>query len=553
MTAKDIRNSADARDRMMRGVDTLANAVKATLGPKGRNVIIEKSFGAPRSTKDGVSVAKEISLEDKQENLGAQLVREATSKTADGAGDGTTTATVLGQSMCREGLKAVAAGMNPMDLKRGMDAAVKEIVEAIAKQAKTVDATDSKEIAQVATVSANGDEEIGKHIAEAMTEVSAEGVITVEEGKGLDTTLETVKGMQFDRGYLSPYFCTNMEKMVVEMSSPAIFITDRKISNLQQILPLLESVAQGGKELLIIAEDVEGEALATLVVNKLRGGLKVGAVKAPGFGDRRKAMLQDIATLTGATVVSEELGMELEKVTLAECGTAKSVTITKDDTTVVDGAGNKADVDARCDQIRSQIEETSSDYDREKLQERLAKLAGGVAVINVGGATEVEVKEKKDRIDDALAATRCAVEEGVVPGGGVALIRASAALEGFEAANQDQQVGVNVVRRALEEPLRQIASNAGLDGAVVAGKVREGKNAEGFNAATGEYTDMIKAGIIDPAKVVRTALQNASSVAGMMITTEVTITELPKKDDAGAAAAAAAAGMGGMGGMGGMM
>ncbi len=549
MSAKDIRFSEDARKKMLTGVNTLADAVKATLGPKGRNVILDKSFGAPRVTKDGVSVAKEISLKDKFENMGAQLVREVASKTADAAGDGTTTATVLAQSIFREGTKAVAAGMNPMDLKRGIDLAVEAATAELKKQTKPVNGKG--DIAQVATISANGDREIGEIIAEAMETVGKEGVITVEEAKGIETELDAVKGMQFDRGYMSPYFATNMEKMVAEMENPYIFLTDKKISNMQQILPVLEGVAQSSRELLIIAEDVEGEALATLVVNKLRGGLKVAAVKAPGFGDRRKAMLEDIAILTGATVVSEELGIKLESASMDMLGTAKSVTITKDNTTVVDGAGDKKAVEARCDEIRSQIAETSSDYDREKLQERLAKLAGGVAVIKVGGATEVEVKEKKDRIDDALAATRAAVEEGVVAGGGVALLRSISVLEGLNTANHDQQVGVDIIKRALEEPVRQIASNAGLDGAVIAGKVKETKSkTEGFNAATGEFVDMLKAGIIDPTKVVRTALQDASSVSGLMITTEVMVTDIPEeKSDQ----PAMPAGMGGMGGMGGMM
>ena len=527
MPAKDIRFSEDARSKMLRGVNTLADAVKATLGPRGRNVLLDKSFGAPRVTKDGVSVAKEITLEDKFENMGAQMVREVASKTADLAGDGTTTATVLAQSIFREGTKAVAAGMNPMDLKRGIDMATDAIIKELGTMKK--DVSGKTEIAQVATISANGDTAIGEIIAEAMEVVGKEGVITVEEAKGLETTLETVKGMQFDRGYLSPYFSTNMEKMVCEMNSPAILLVDRKISNLQQILPILEHVAQSGRELLIVAEDVEGEALATLVVNKLRGGLKVAAVKAPGFGDRRKAMLEDMAILTGATVASEDMGIKLENITPGMLGTAKSVTINKDTTTIVDGMGDKAAVDARCEQIRAQIAETTSDYDKEKLQERLAKLAGGVAVINIGGASEIEVKEKKDRIDDALAATRAAVEEGVVVGGGVALLRAVKAVDGLNTANNDQKVGIDIIRRAVQEPLRQIATNAGFDGAVVAGKVMEAKNAnEGFNAATGEYTDMMAAGIIDPTKVVRTALQDAASVAGLMITTEVMVTDKPE-------------------------
>lgn len=543
MPAKELRFSEDARAKMLKGVNTLADAVKATLGPKGRNVLIDKSFGAPRVTKDGVSVAKEITLSDKFENMGAQLVREVASKAADSAGDGTTTATVLAQAIFREGTKSVAAGMNPMDLKRGIDLAVEAVVADLKSQSKPV--AGKTEIAQVATISANGDATIGEHIAKAMDVVGKEGVITTEEAKGLETTLETVKGMQFDRGYLSPYFCTNMEKMEVEMSNPAIFITDRKISNIQQILPLLEQVVQAGKELLIIAEDVEGEALATLVVNKLRGGLKVAAVKAPGFGDRRKAMLEDIATLTGGQVISEELGLKLENTKLEHCGSAKSVNVDKDNTTIVEGKGNKGSIDARCEQIRKQVADTSSDYDKEKLQERLAKLAGGVAVIQIGGASELEVKEKKDRIEDALAATRAAVEEGVVAGGGVALVRAIASLDKITPANADQKAGIAIIRRALEEPIRTIASNAGTDGAIVAGKVREGKDNFGYNAATGEYVDMVKSGIIDPTKVVRSALQNAASVASLMITTEVMITDRPEpKHDH------AHGGAGGMGGMG---
>ena len=546
MAAKDLRFGDDARQKMLLGVNVLANAVKATLGPKGRNVVLDKSFGAPRVTKDGVSVAKEITLSDKFENMGAQMVREVASKTVDVAGDGTTTATVLAQSIVVEGVKAVSAGMNPMDLKRGIDFAVTAAVEELKKQSSPV--KGSSEISQVATISANGDSEIGRHIAEAMEKVGKEGVITVEEAKGMDTTLDAVKGMQFDRGYLSPYFITNADKMQVEMKEPMILITDRKISNLEQLLPVLEPIAQGGRELLIIAEDVEGQALATLVVNKLRGGLKVAAVKAPGFGDRRKAMLEDIAALTGGVLMSEELGLTLEKVQLSHLGRAGSVTVTKDATTIVDGAGDKAGVEARVVQLRQQIADSTSDYDREKLQERLAKLVGGVAVIKVGGATEVEVKEKKDRIDDALAATRAAVEEGVVAGGGVALIRCLKALDSVKVANRDQQVGVDIIRRALEAPLRTIAQNAGADGAVVANKVKEAKHdTHGYNAATGEHdVDMVKAGIIDPTKVVRVALQNAASVAGLMITTEVMITDMPEKK--------APAGMpgGGMGGMDGM-
>ena len=548
--AKDIRFSDDARQKMLTGVNTLANAVKATLGPKGRNVVLDKSYGAPRITKDGVSVAKDISLTDKFENMGAQMVREVASKTADLAGDGTTTATVLAQAIITEGMKAVAAGMNPMDLKRGIDKAAESAVSELTKLMKPV--AGKEEIAQVATISANGDSSIGAHIAEAMEVVGKEGVITVEEAKGMETTLETVKGMQFDRGYLSPYFVTDSDKMTTELKDPYILLTDKKISNLEQLLPILEPIAQSSRELLIIAEDVEGQALATLVVNKLRGGLKVAAVKAPAFGDRRKSMLEDIAILTDATVISEDHGYTLENLSLELLGTAGSVTLSKDATTVVDGAGDKAKVEARCKQIRQQIEDTTSDYDKEKLQERLAKLAGGVAVIKVGGASEIEVKEKKDRIDDALAATRAAVEEGVVPGGGVALLRCLKVLDKLETANRDQEVGVDIIRRALEAPIRTIASNAGEDGAVVAGKVKEAKAAsEGFNAATGEYTDMLKAGIIDPTKVVRTALQDAASVAGLMITTEVMVTDHPEENKADPAAAAAA--MGGMGGMGGMM
>jgi chaperonin GroEL len=547
MPAKDVKFGADARSKMLAGVNTLANAVKATLGPKGRNVVLDKSFGAPRVTKDGVSVAKEITLADKFENMGAQMVREVASKTVDVAGDGTTTATVLAQSIITEGHKAVAAGMNPMDLKRGIDTAVAAVVKHIEGQAK--DVKGKAELAQVATISANGDSSIGDYIAQAFDVVGKEGVITVEEAKGMDTTLETVKGMQFDRGYLSPYFITNAEKMQTEMKDAHILITDRKISNLEQLLPILEPIAQSGRELLIIAEDVEGQALATLVVNKLRGGLKVSAVKAPGFGDRRKAMLEDLAVLTGGTVISEDVGLTLENVQLAHLGKAGSITLTKDTTTVVDGAGDKKAVEARCAQIRAQVDETTSDYDREKLQERLAKLAGGVAVIKVGGATEVEVKEKKDRIDDALAATRAAYQEGVVAGGGVALVRAIDSLKNLKLANADQQVGVDIIRRALESPIRTIASNAGEDGAVVAGKVREGKDSFGYNAATGEYLDMIKAGIIDPAKVIRVSLQNAASVAGLMITTEVMVTDLPEPKASGAAGGGMGGAMGGMGGM----
>ncbi|QPC98138.1 chaperonin GroEL [Qipengyuania soli] len=529
MAAKEVKFASDARDRMLRGVDTLANAVKVTLGPKGRNVVIEKSFGAPRITKDGVTVAKEIELKDKFENMGAQMLREVASKQNDKAGDGTTTATVLAQAIVREGAKAVAAGMNPMDLKRGIDFAVGTVVKDLESHAKKVSA--NSEIAQVATISANGDETVGRILAEAMEKVGNEGVITVEEAKSLETELETVEGMQFDRGYLSPYFVTNAEKLKVELEDPYILIHEKKLSNLQALIPLLEQVVQSGKPLLIIAEDVEGEALATLVVNKLRGGLKVAAVKAPGFGDRRKAMLEDIAILTAGNVVSEELGTKLENVTIGMLGRAKKVIIDKDNTTIVDGAGNKADIDARVSQIRAQIETTTSDYDREKLQERVAKLAGGVAVIRVGGATEVEVKERKDRVDDALHATRAAVEEGILPGGGIALLRALKSLEGLKAANDDQQSGIDIVRRALRAPARQIAENAGEDGAYIVGKLLEGDDYNhGFNAATGEYEDLVQSGVIDPAKVVRTALQDAASVASLLITTEALVAELPKED-----------------------
>jgi len=530
MAAKEVKFSTDARDRMLKGVDTLANAVKVTLGPKGRNVVLDKAFGAPRITKDGVTVAKEIELSDKFENMGAQMVKEVASKTNDEAGDGTTTATVLAQAIVREGVKAVAAGMNPMDLKRGVDMAVEAVVtdvKAVSKKVKTSD-----EIAQVGTISANGDASIGAMIAQAMQKVGNEGVIEVEEAKGLDTDVTVVEGMQFDRGYTSPYFITNADKMTCDMDNPFILIHEKKLSSLQPLLPVLEAVVQASRPLLIIAEDIEGEALATLVVNKLRGGLKVAAVKAPGFGDRRKAMLEDIAILTNGQVISEDLGIKLENVGLEMLGTAKRVIITKDDTTIVDGAGKKKDIEARCNQIRAQIEETSSDYDREKLQERLAKLAGGVAVINVGGATEVEVKEKRDRVDDALHATRAAVEEGVVPGGGVALLYAVNALKKLTPENNDQQVGIDIVRRALQAPIRQIAENAGFDGAVVAGKLLEGKvKTQGFNAQTGKYVDMLKAGIIDPTKVVRTALQDAASIAGLLITTEAMVAEKPEKKD----------------------
>ncbi|MAI07505.1 MAG: chaperonin GroEL [Magnetococcales bacterium] len=547
MSSKDIRFSADARAKMLNGVNTLADAVKATLGPKGRNVVLDKSFGAPRVTKDGVSVAKEITLKDKFENMGAQMVKEVASKTEDLAGDGTTTATVLTQAIFREGVKAVAAGMNPMDLKRGIDLATIALVEDLGKQMKPI--SSKQEISQVATISANGDTTIGEHIAEAMEVVGKEGVVTVDEAKGLETILETVKGMQFDRGYLSPYFVTESEKMTVDYDDALIMLVDGKISNLSQIVKVLEQVAQSSRPLVIIAEDVEGEALAALVVNRLRGGLKVAAVKAPGFGDRRKAMMEDIAILTGSTVISEEVGHKLEDTTVDMLGRAKSINITKDNTTIVDGMGEKAAVDARIEQIRREMDATESDYDKEKLQERLAKLTGGVAVIKVGGASEVEVKEKRDRIDDALAATRAAVEEGVVAGGGVALVRASKALDGLNTQNDDQSVGVNIVRRAIQEPIRQIATNAGVDGAVVAGKVMENEDTSfGYNAATGEYVNMFEAGIIDPTKVVRTALQDAASVAGLMITTEVMVTDSPE-EKSGADAAAAMAGMGGMGGM----
>ncbi|MBC7166905.1 chaperonin GroEL [Phenylobacterium sp.] len=545
MAAKDVYFSADARDRMLRGVNTLANAVKVTLGPKGRNVVIEKSFGAPRSTKDGVSVAKEIELADKFENLGAQLIREVASKTNDKAGDGTTTATVLAQAIVTEGLKSVAAGMNPMDLKRGIDKAVTKVIEEIKSNAKKVSA--NSEIAQVGTISANGDTEVGEMIAKAMDKVGNEGVITVEEAKTAETELDVVEGMQFDRGYLSPYFITNADKMEADLEEPLILLYEKKLSSLQPLLPVLEAVVQSGRPLLIIAEDVEGEALATLVVNKLRGGLRVAAVKAPGFGDRRKAMLEDIAILTGGQLISEDLGIKLENVSLDMLGRAKKVTITKDDTTIVDGSGDKAGIEGRVAQIKKQIEDTTSDYDKEKLQERLAKLAGGVAVIRVGGATEVEVKERKDRVDDALNATRAAVEEGIVPGGGVALLKASKVLESFKGDNDDQEAGVAIVRRALQAPIRQIAENAGVEGSIVVAKVLDSGSATfGFNAQTEEYVDLVQAGVIDPAKVVRTALQDAASVAGLLITTEAAIVEAPKKN------APAGGGMPDMGGMGGM-
>ena len=551
MAAKDVRFSTDARDRMLKGVNTLADAVKVTLGPKGRNVVLDKSFGAPRITKDGVTVAKEIELEDKLENMGAQMVKEVASRTNDEAGDGTTTATVLAQAIVREGLKQVAAGLNPMDLKRGIDLATSKVVDEIKKMAR--DVKDSDEVAQVGTISANGEAEIGQQIADAMQKVGNEGVITVEENKGLETETDVVEGMQFDRGYLSPYFVTNADKMTSELEDCMILLHEKKLSSLQSMVPLLESVIQSQKPLLIIAEDVEGEALATLVVNKLRGGLKIAAVKAPGFGDRRKAMLQDIAILTGGQVISEDLGMKLESVTMDMLGTAKKVQITKDETTIVDGAGAKAEIESRVTQIRSQIEETSSDYDREKLQERVAKLAGGVAVIRVGGMTEVEVKERKDRVDDALNATRPAVQEGIIVGGGVALLQAGKALEKLKGGNPDQEAGIAIVRRAIEAPLRQIAENAGVDGAVVAGKVRESNDTSfGFNAQTEEYGDMFKYGVIDPAKVVRTAMEDAASVAGLLITTEAMVADKPEKPGSGGGAPGMPD-MGGMGGMGGMM
>jgi len=548
MAAKDVLFGADARERMLRGVDILANAVKVTLGPKGRNVVIEKSFGAPRTTKDGVTVAKEIELEDRFENMGAQLLREVASKTNDEAGDGTTTATVLAQAIVREGMKRVAAGMNPMDLKRGIDKAVIEVVKDLKRKSKKV--STNEEIAQVGTISANGEKEIGAMIAKAMDKVGNEGVITVEEAKSLETELEIVEGMQFDRGYLSPYFITDADKMKAELEDPYILLHEKKLSSLQAMLPILEAVVQSSRPLLIIAEDIEGEALATLVVNKLRGGLKIAAVKAPGFGDRRKAMLEDIAVLTGATVISEDLGIKLENVTIDMLGTSKRISITKDDTTIVSGAGKKKDIEARVTQIRTQIEDTTSDYDREKLQERLAKLAGGVAVIKVGGATEVEVKEKKDRVDDALNSTRAAVEEGIIPGGGVALLRAARFIE-IKGENDDQAAGVDIVRKALEAPIRQIVENAGAEGSIVVGKINDENKADfGFNAQTEEYVDMVEAGIIDPVKVVRTALQDAASIASLILTTEASVAEAPKKDSGGGGGMPD---MGGMGGMGGMM
>jgi chaperonin GroEL len=548
MAAKEVKFNTEARNKMLAGVDILANAVKVTLGPKGRNVVLDKSFGAPRITKDGVTVAKEITLEDKFENMGAQMVREVASKTNDEAGDGTTTATVLAQAIVREGSKAVAAGMNPMDLKRGIDSAVEAVVAELLSKSKKV--KDENEISQVGTISANGDAEVGDMISQAMQKVGKEGVITVEEGKALTTELEVVEGMQFDRGYLSPYFVTNAEKMITEMDDPLILLHESKLSSLQPLLPLLESVVQSGKPLVIIAEDVEGEVLATLVVNKLRGGMKVAAVKAPGFGDRRKAMLEDIAILTGGQVVSEDLGIKLENVTVDMLGKAKKISMTKEETTIVEGAGKKGDITGRCNQIRQQIEETSSDYDREKLQERLAKLAGGVAVIKVGGATEVEVKEKRDRVEDAMNATRAAVEEGIVPGGGTALLNAIKVLGKLKPENDDQRVGVEIVGRALQAPVKQIAENAGESGAVVAGKLLEGKGGSwGFNAQAGKFEDLVKAGIVDPVKVVRTALQDAASVSGLLITTEAMIADAPEDK----AAMPPMPDMGGMGGMGGMM
>src|SRR6187399_2936285 len=545
MSAKEVRFSIDARDRMLRGIDTLAHAVRVTLGPKGRNVVLDKSYGAPRITKDGVTVAKEIELEDKFENMGAQMVREVASRTSDQAGDGTTTATVLAHAIVREGAKAVAAGMNPMDLKRGVDLAIEAVVLDLQKNSRKV--TSNEEIAQVGTISANGDSEIGKFLADAMKKVGNEGVITVEEAKSLETELDVVEGMQFDRGYISPYFVTNADKMRVEMDDAYILVYEKKLSGLQELLPLLEAVVQTGKPLVIVAEDVEGEALATLVVNKLRGGLKVAAVKAPGFGDRRKAMLQDIAVLTGGQAISEDLGIKLENVTLAMLGRAKKVMIEKENTTIVNGAGKKSDITDRITQIKAQIEETTSDYDREKLQERLAKLAGGVAVIRVGGATEIEVKERKDRVDDAMHATRAAVEEGILPGGGVALLRAAESLKKIRTQNDDQKTGVEIVRKALSAPARQIALNAGEDGSVIVGKILEkDQYSYGFDAQNGEYVNMLSKGIIDPTKVVRAAIQNAGSVAGLLITTEAMVAELPKKN------APAMPGGGGMGGMGGM-
>ncbi|MCZ0812172.1 MAG: chaperonin GroEL [Pseudomonadota bacterium] len=548
MSAKDVKFDTEARNKILKGVNVLANAVKVTLGPKGRNVVLDKSFGAPRITKDGVSVAKEIELEDKFENMGAQMVKEVASRTNDEAGDGTTTATVLAQAIVKEGMKAVAAGMNPMDLRRGIDLATSKVVDAIKAASREV--KDSSEVAQVGTISANGESEIGQQIADAMQKVGNDGVITVEENRGLETETDVVEGMQFDRGYLSPYFVTNSDKMIAEMEDCLILLHEKKLSSLQPMVPLLEQVIQSQKPLLIIAEDVEGEALATLVVNKLRGGLKIAAVKAPGFGDRRKSMLQDIAILTGGQVISEDLGMKLESVTMDMLGSAKKVSITKDETTIVDGAGEKAEIEARVNQIRTQIEETTSDYDREKLQERVAKLAGGVAVIRVGGMTETEVKERKDRVDDALNATRAAVQEGIVVGGGVALIQAAKSLDGVTGVNVDQNRGIEIVRLALEAPLRQIAENAGVDGSVVAGKIRESDDLKfGFNAQTEEYGDMFAYGVIDPAKVVRTALEDASSIAGLLITTEAMVADKPQKEGAGGGAGGGMPDMGGMGGM----
>jgi len=546
MAAKEVKFSADARERMLRGVDILANAVKVTLGPKGRNVVLDKSFGAPRTTKDGVTVAKEIELSDKFENMGAQMLRQVATKTSDLVGDGTTTATVLAQAIVREGCKADAAGMNPMDLKRGIDMAVAAVVQELQKRSRKV--KTSEEIAQVGTISSNGDTEVGQMLADAMEKVGNEGVITVEEAKSLETELDLVEGMQFDRGYLSPYFITNADKMLAELEDPYILLHEKKLSSLQPLLPLLEGVVQSSRPLVIVAEDVEGEALATLVVNKLRGGLKVAAVKAPGFGDRRKAMLEDMAILTGGQVISEDLGIKLENVGMNMLGKAKKVVITKDDTTIVEGAGEKKEIEGRCAQIRAQVEDTTSDYDREKLQERLAKLAGGVAVIRVGGATEIEVKERKDRVEDAMHATRAAVEEGILPGGGVALLYASKVLEKLEPANDDQKVGIDIVKRALQVPVRQIVENAGVEGSIVVGRLVEQKNASyGYDAQTSKYVDMFKAGIIDPTKVVRTALQDAASVAGLLVTTEAMVAEKPEKKEAGAMPG------GGMGGMEGMM
>jgi len=544
--AKEVKFSTDARERMLRGVEILADAVRVTLGPKGRNVILDKSYGAPRITKDGVSVAKEIELSDKFENMGAQMVREVASKTSDIAGDGTTTATVLAHAIVKEGVKAVAAGMNPMDLKRGIDMAVQAVIADVVKRSRSV--ATNEEIAQVGTISANGDREVGEMIARAMAKVGNEGVITVEEAKSLETELDVVEGMQFDRGYLSPYFITNAEKMVCEMENPYILLNEKKLGGLQPLLPVLEAVVQSGRPLLIISEDVEGEALATLVVNKLRGGLKVAAVKAPGFGDRRKAMLEDIAAVTGGQLISDDLGMKLENVNVSMLGTAKKVVITKEDTTIIHGAGNKADIEARCNQIRAQIEESSSDYDREKLQERLAKLAGGVAVIRVGGATEIEVKERKDRVEDAMYATRAAVQEGIVAGGGVALLYAIKSLESLKPINDEQRVGIDIIRKALQSPARQIAVNAGVDGSIVIGKLLDSKDTNfGFDAQTGEYTDLVKAGIVDPTKVVRIALQDAASIAGLLITTEAMVAEKPEKKEA------SMPNMDSMGGMGGGM